>query len=196
MTPFDAWLSQCTALGPGPAGGLGGASAAFARFAADYARLAATPSASPADWESLARALTSALLPTGPTEPASGPAQAGAAALAALAAATAVGFARRLGAPASPTTLRGTFDAWIDAAEEAFRAAAFSADFTRALAAQCNDAVRLRAVQQGLVDDAARLVGLPSRGEVDALHDTVRELRGQLEAAIATPRARRQRKTP
>jgi hypothetical protein len=179
---LDAWLRLWTGPGAGPAGGLGTAAAAFGRFATDYARLGATPAATPADWEALAHRLAAEVLPPWPTGLAPGAAEGGAASLAAMGAATASGFARRLQAGPRPATLRAAFDAWIDAAEEAFRTAAFSDGFTAAQAALCNELVRMRSGQQGHLDEVMRLAGLPSRGEVDALHDTVREL----QAALAT----------
>ena len=108
-----------------------------------------------------------------------------------MASATAAAFARRLGSGAPPASLRAAFDLWIDAAEEAFRSVAFGAAFTRVQATLCNDLVRLRATQQGFTDQAAALAGLPTRAEVDALHDTVRELRRELSEATRPARARR-----
>jgi len=195
MTP-DAWLRLWTGPAAGPAGGFSAAIAAFERFATDYARLAATPGATPADWEALARRLAAEVLPAWPTGLAAGAAQGGTAALAAMSAATATGFARRLQAAPHPATLRAAFDAWVDAAEEAFRAVAFTDGYTAAQAALCNELVRLKASQQEALEEAMRLAGMPGRGEVDALHDTVRELREALaarDAGRASP-ARRRRK--
>ncbi len=179
----------------GSAGGLGAATAAFERFATDYARLATLPCATPAEWEALARRLAAEVLPAWPAAPAPGAAEGGATVMAAMGAATAQGFARRLAAAPRPATLRGAFDAWVDAAEAAFREVAFSPAFTGAQAALCNELVRLKSQQQGALDEAMRLVGMPSRGEVDALHDRVRELQAALAAREApAPRARRRRK--
>jgi len=193
---LDAWLQLWTGPGAGPAGGLGMATAAFQRFATDYVRLAATPGATRADWEALARRLAAEVMPAWPVGLAPGAAEGGAAALAAMSTATASGFARRLQAEPRPATLRAAFDAWVDAAEEAFRATAFTDGFTAAQAALCNELVRLRSNQQRALDEAMRLAGMPSRGEVDALHDTVRELREALasrDARTGAPRRRRRR---
>jgi hypothetical protein len=113
-----------------------------------------------------------------------------------MGAATASGFARRLEAEPRPATLRAAFDAWVDAAEDAFRDVAFTAGFTQAQAALCNELVRLRSRQQGALDDAMRLTGMPSRGEVDALHDTVRELKAALAARDTAPERPRRRRKP
>ena len=194
--PLEAWLKLWTGPAAGPAGGLGGAAESFQRFAADYARLGTLAGTGHSDWEAAARRLTAELLPAWPAGVGPATAEGAAAALASMTAATAAGFVRRLQAQPQPRTLRATFDAWVDAAEEAFRSVAFTASFTATQAAFCNELVRLRAAQQGFVDEAARLTGLPSRGEVDALHDTVRELRRELaeRASPAPPRRPRRRK--
>jgi hypothetical protein len=193
---LDAWLRLWAGPGAGPAGGLGMASAAFQRFAADYAQLAAKPGATRAEWEALGRRLSAEIMPAWPVGLAPAAAEGGAAALAAMSAAIASGFARRLKAEPRPATLRAAFDAWVDAAEEAFRATAFTDGFTAAQAALCNELVRLRSSQQATLDEAMRLAGMPSRGEVDALHDSVRELREALasrEAGSGAPRRRRRK---
>ena len=193
---LNAWLRLWTGTGAGPAGGLGMAITAFQRFAKDYAQLAATSGATPADWEELGRRLAAEVMPAWPGGLAPTAAQGGAAALAAMSTAAASGFARRLQAEPRPATLRAAFDAWVDAAEEAFRATAFTDGFTAAQAALCNELVRLRSSQQGTLDEALRLAGMPSRGEVDALHDTVRELREALairDAGTGAPRRRRRK---
>ena len=105
--------------------------------------------------------------------------------------ATAISFAARLAAPEPPATLRATFDAWIDCAEAAFQAAAHSEAFAQAQARLFNEFVRAKARQQTLIERLAKSAGVPTRSEVDALHDELRALKGELAAARATPAAPR-----
>jgi Poly(R)-hydroxyalkanoic acid synthase subunit (PHA_synth_III_E) len=107
--------------------------------------------------------------------------------LADIARATADTFAARLAGPERPETLRATLDAWIDCAEAAFAAAAHSEPFCRAQAAWLNESVRLRAQQQCAIEQSARALGLPTRSEVDALHDALRRVEDELAAARAAP---------
>jgi hypothetical protein len=203
----QAWAAfqRATTQGAGGAG-LADARAAFEAFAADYVRLArlATPPAGrgtkvaelAALWRTSAARLVEGVAPTAA---ASGTAPAFQAALAAWAAIqagiatdTAERFAARLVAPPRPATLRAAFDAFIDCAEAAFHAAARTDAFAAAQARLLNELVRLRAEQQRLVDQTARLAGLPVRAEVDALYDSVRALGAELAAlkAAARPAAR------
>jgi hypothetical protein len=185
MTPLETWLGLWSSGGAAAAPGLAAALQSLERFAEAYAR-SREGGSSAADWEAAARAFIEATLPA-----ASGIAGGTAGAdVGALAHAMANAFARRLAAGAPPTSLRAAFDLWVDCAEEAYRVLAASAAFAGLQAAMCNALVRLREQQQPLADQAAALVGLPTRAEVDALHDTVRELRGELERARA-PRAAR-----
>lgn len=213
MTTVEAWLQLWKGLGasacPAQAHGLGGASGAFERFAADYAGLAAKPASSPQDLEdrlrelqALAQRFYAGILPAWPAASSRGLAAASlawAGQVAEIAQATAQAFAARLARADRPQTLRLAFDAWIDCAEAAFQCVARKSAFAAAQAALCNELVRLRAGQQGLLEQASRLAGVPTRGEVDALHDSVRELRRQLAARPApapVQRAPRRRGPP
>ncbi|MEI8297888.1 MAG: poly(R)-hydroxyalkanoic acid synthase subunit PhaE [Pseudomonadota bacterium] len=205
MGGLDAWLQLWKGLsvpaGPAAAEALGGASAAFTRFASDYARLAAKLPASPAEqarWlaelETLARSFYAGVLPAAPigTPVLAAAFAAWSAQLGVIARDTATRFAVRLATAPAPATLRETFDAWIDCAEAAFQQAARGEAFVAAQAQLFNELVRLRAGQQALAEQAARLAGVPSRAEVDALHDSLRSLRAEL-AARPAKRARRRR---
>ncbi|MCX7058374.1 MAG: hypothetical protein NTZ79_14670 [Proteobacteria bacterium] len=190
MGDLDAWLQLWKGLsvptGPAAAEALGGASAAFTRFASDYARLAAQPPASPVEqarWlaglEVLARSFYAGVLPAAPI---------GTPVLAAASAA----WSAQLGVIARDTAARfAAFDAWIECAEAAFQQAARGEAFAAAQAQLFNELVRLRAAQQALAEQAARLAGVPSRAEVDALHDTLRSLRAELAARPAKRATRR-----
>ncbi len=128
-----------------------------------------------------------------PSGLAPGPAEGAAAAaawsqvLAEITRATAEAFAARLAGPGRPATLRATFDVWIDCAEAVFATAAHSEPFCRAQAGWINESVRLRAQQQRAIEQAARALGLPTRTEVDALHDALRRVEDELACARAAP---------
>ena len=109
--------------------------------------------------------------------------------LAEIGRATASAFVARLGGGDPPRTLRATVDAWIDCAERAFQSAAHSDAFAQAQARLLNELVRLRIHEQALLEQASRLAGVPTRAEVDALHDSVQELKAELARRPAAPAA-------
>jgi hypothetical protein len=216
MDDSDAWLADWRRLteglaahnlGAGVATGLPGlreASAAFARFAEDYGRLgrpaagAATPDVARfnADLRALAERLIGTAVPAFPRAAGAGPEwltalEAWSTVLAGIASDTAARFAAQLASSAPPPTLRAAFDCWIDCAEAAFQHAAHSDAFVTAQARLINAFVAERARQQTLVEQAARALGLPTRAEVDGLHDAVRALRQQPPPATRPVAARR-----
>ena len=108
-----------------------------------------------------------------------------------IAANTASLFAARLQSTQPPASLRATFDAWIECAEAAFQASAHSDGFIAGQTRLINEFVTQKARQQELVERGARALGLPTRSEVDALHDAVRAMKP---AAAAPPRKRAPKK--
>ena len=186
-----------------PRAGLEDAGAAFARFAADFARIGA-PLAAASDpaaraqleqqLEALAQHLVAGAVPSWPAQPGQGAEwavalQTWSMVLAEIARATASAFVARLRGADPPRTLRATFDAWIDCAERAFQSAAHSDAFAQAQARLLNELVRLRIRQQALLEQASRLAGLPTRREVDALHDSMQQLKAELARRPAAPAA-------
>lgn len=227
MEATEAWLSEWRSLGqaewqrwlgaglPGagatPPAGLHAAAAAFTSFAEEFGRLArAAAGADPAEaerlqgeFEALAQNFFARAVPAWPAWAGQGAEwaaalQAWSMALAEVARATATAFAARLAAPDPPATLRATFDAWIECAEAAFQSVAHSEAFARAQARLFNELVRVKARQQALLEQVARSAGVPTRSEVDALHDELRALKAELAAARgtapATPAARATRR--
>lgn len=90
-------------------------------------------------------------------------------------------------------SVRGLFDLWIDAAEEAYAEVALSEDFRTAYGRMVNSMMRLRQALQGELEVVARAVGMPTRSEVDAGHKRlhalereVRRLRAQLAEGART----------
>ena len=193
----------------GPAG-LHESSSAFARFAAEFARVGASfgPAANPSDrarleseLEALAQRFFAGAVPPWPALPGQGAdwavaLQAWSMVLAEIARASAAAFVARLAGPDGPRTLRATFDVWIDCAESAFQSAAHSEAFAQAQGRLLNEFVRLRIRQQALLEQAARLAGLPTRREVDLLHDSVQELKAELARRPAPSVAKPVARTP
>ncbi len=214
----DAWLTAWRSLGqaewqrwlgggladsaPGRPAALHDAAAAFTRFAEAFGRLArASLGADPTEserlkgeLEALAQDFFARAVPAWPAWAGQGAEwaaalQAWSMVLAEIARATATAFAARLAAPVPPATLRAVFDAWIDCAEAAFQSAAHSEAFVQAQARLFNELVRIKARQQTLIEQVARSAGVPTRSEVDALHDELRALKAELVAARSAPRA-------
>lgn len=84
---------------------------------------------------------------------------------------------------------RALFDLWIDAAEESWAEVALSPEFRRVYGEMANAQMRLRASVQAQIEQAANLLGLPTRSELNgshkklaALEREVRALRQQLAA--------------
>lgn len=101
-------------------------------------------------------------------------------------------------------SVRGLFDLWIDAAEDAWSEVALSPEYQAAFVGMTNALMGLRAAQQAELAQALRAAGLPSREDVAAgdrrvvaLENEVRQLRRRLAAlegaapSAATTRATR-----
>lgn len=69
---------------------------------------------------------------------------------------------------------------WIECGERAYAQAAHDAEFIRLQAEFANRALRMRNVQRRLAERMARALDLPTRGEVNALHLQVRDLKRRL----------------
>lgn len=85
-------------------------------------------------------------------------------------------------------SVRGLFDVWVDAAEEAYARMALSTAFQKAFGGMVNAQMRLRLCLQGEVEQMARALGMPTRSDVESghrrLHALERELR-RLKARLA-----------
>jgi class III poly(R)-hydroxyalkanoic acid synthase PhaE subunit len=108
-----------------------------------------------------------------------------------------VRFERKLEQRSAPgkqlDSVRGLFDLWIDAAEEAYAEVALSPRFRDAYAALVNAQMTLRGRTQKEVEQWCTQWGIPTRTEVDAAHRKVvqlerelRRLRNALEARETT----------
>lgn len=74
------------------------------------------------------------------------------------------------------TSARALFDAWVEAAEQAYSKVALSREYRKAYADMVNAQMRLRAGMQHEVEHACDLLGIPTRTEMDAAHRKIAEL--------------------
>jgi uncharacterized membrane protein YgcG len=71
------------------------------------------------------------------------------------------------------------YDEWIESAEAAYASLAHGATFARLLGELCNTLNALKVQRAKLLDYFSRQLDLPTRAEVDSLHQQIRELREQ-----------------
>ena len=79
-------------------------------------------------------------------------------------------------------SLRGLYDLWIDAAEEAYAEIALSSEFRQVYGAMVNRQVALRQAMQIEVEHCCTEFGLPTRTELNAVHKRLHGMRRQLRA--------------
>lgn len=95
-----------------------------------------------------------------------------------------VRFERKLEERSAPgrqvDSVRGLFDLWIDAAEEAYADVALSPRFRDAYAAMVNAQMTLRGRLQKEVEQLSVQWGMPTRTEVDSAHRKIVELEREL----------------
>ena len=77
-------------------------------------------------------------------------------------------------------SVRALFDLWVDAAEEAYARIALSPEYRHAYGELVNAQMRLRADGQAIAEQAAILLGMPSRTEIDSAHHKIADLERQL----------------
>jgi len=77
-------------------------------------------------------------------------------------------------------SVRALFDLWVDAAEEAYADTALSTEYRKAYGELVNAQMQLRASGQAIAEQAANLLGMPSRTELDSAHRKIAELERQL----------------
>jgi hypothetical protein len=98
-------------------------------------------------------------------------------------------FAARVSAAdsASAASIKGLYDLWIECAEEAYGGVAHSPEYGQLIAELANSSHAVRAAQQREVESWARQFDLPTRAEVNALHQQVKQLRAQLRPQTPPP---------
>ena len=77
-------------------------------------------------------------------------------------------------------SLRAVYDLWIDAAEEAYVEVALSAEFRSAYGNLVNKQMRVRQMMQAEVERHTGQVGMPTRSELNSVHQRVQEMRRRI----------------
>ena len=91
-------------------------------------------------------------------------------------------------------TMRSLYDAWVEVAEEAYNDAALSEEFREAYGALANAQVRVRTMQQDQFARVGEQLGMPGRGDIDALSRSIQDMRREIaslraQVAAVTPGA-------
>src|SRR5262249_19774155 len=76
---------------------------------------------------------------------------------------------------------REVYDLWIECGEEIYAQVARRDSFTTLQAKFGNAAMRLRAAEQRLAEQALRQLDLPTRAELNGVHRRLQEMRAELE---------------
>ena len=89
-------------------------------------------------------------------------------------------------------TMRSLYDTWVEVAEEAYNDAALSKEFREAYGALANAQVRLRTMQQDQFARISEQMGMPGRGDIEALSRSIQDLRREIaslraQVAAVTP---------
>jgi hypothetical protein len=92
------------------------------------------------------------------------------------------------GAPGrSVDSIKGLYDLWIDCAEEVYGDVAHSPEYCQLIADLSNSSNAVRAEQLRELESWARQFDMPTRAEVNSLHQQVKQLRAQLRAQTPPP---------
>ncbi|WP_250627021.1 poly(R)-hydroxyalkanoic acid synthase subunit PhaE [Pinirhizobacter soli] len=89
-------------------------------------------------------------------------------------------------------TMRSLYDTWVEVAEEAYNDAALSKEFRETYGALANAQVRVRTMQQDLFARVGEQMGMPGRGDIDALSRSIQDMRREIaslraQVAAVTP---------
>src|SRR5688500_16177365 len=77
-------------------------------------------------------------------------------------------------------SVKAVYDAWIESSEAAYARLAHTGEFASAQSRLNQASLRLRGAQVALIESAARHLGLPTRADVDNLHEQLYELRKEI----------------
>ena len=96
--------------------------------------------------------------------------------------------ARSADAPGgAAASIKSFYDLWIECAEEVYGGVAHSPEYCRLIADLANSGNAVRAEQQRELESWARQFDLPTRAEVNSLHQQVKELRAQVRSQTSPP---------
>jgi hypothetical protein len=89
-------------------------------------------------------------------------------------------LAPRLKSGAVPGSMKEIYDLWVDAAEGVYGQSARAGAFVQAQAELTNATSQLRSAQRELLEEWARQFDLPTRSELNSIHQQLRELKAAL----------------
>jgi class III poly(R)-hydroxyalkanoic acid synthase PhaE subunit len=89
-------------------------------------------------------------------------------------------IAPRLKSGAAPASIKEVYDLWVDSAETVYAQAARGASFVQAQAELTNSLSQLRSAQRELLEEWAKQFDLPTRAELNSIHQQLRELKAAL----------------
>jgi len=90
-------------------------------------------------------------------------------------------IAPRLKSGTVPASMKEVYDLWVDSAESVYAQAARGAAFVQAQAELANATSQLRSAQRELIEEWARQFDLPTRSELNSIHQQLRELKAALQ---------------
>jgi class III poly(R)-hydroxyalkanoic acid synthase PhaE subunit len=91
-------------------------------------------------------------------------------------------LAPRLKSGATPASMKEVYDLWVDSAESVYAQAARAGAFVQAQAELTNATSMLRSAQRELLEEWARQFDLPTRSELNSIHQQLRDLKAALAA--------------
>jgi class III poly(R)-hydroxyalkanoic acid synthase PhaE subunit len=82
-------------------------------------------------------------------------------------------------------SLKGLYDLWVDASEEAYAEIALSDEFREVYGEMVNTQMRVRQLQQQQTEQLCQQLGVPTRSEVSSLGERLQALRREFRASRA-----------
>jgi hypothetical protein len=82
-------------------------------------------------------------------------------------------------------SLKGLYDLWVDASEEAYAGIALSDEFREVYGEMVNTQMRVRQLQQQQTEQLCQQLGVPTRSEVSSLGERLQALRREFRASRA-----------
>jgi len=82
-------------------------------------------------------------------------------------------------------SLKGLYDLWVDASEEAYAEIALSEEFREVYGEMVNTQMRVRQLQQQQTEQLCQQLGVPTRSEVSSLGERLQALRREFRASRA-----------
>jgi class III poly(R)-hydroxyalkanoic acid synthase PhaE subunit len=87
----------------------------------------------------------------------------------------------KLKSGAAPASMKEVYDLWVDSAEAVYAQAARGTAFVQAQAELTNSMSQLRSAQRELLEEWARQFDLPTRAELNSIHQQLRDLKAALQ---------------